>query len=75
MDSLDWLKELLSEETGEPVAQISEGDLLKEMELDSLSIISLAYEIEQKIGKEIDPTILEQFETIKELSEWIEAQK
>jgi len=75
MISLDWIKELLSEETGEPAAQISGNDSLKEMALDSLSVISLSHEIEQKIGKEIDPTALEQFETVEELAQWIETQK
>lgn len=68
-----WLKEIIADETGEKVEDVSINQEFETMNLDSLSLLSLSHEIESKLSLEVDPTALAEYDTIEKLSKWIES--
>lgn len=75
MDIEVWLKQQISEEAGVPVNEISNDDEFENFKLDSLSLVSLAFELEKVVDKEIDPTVFTEFNTINKLTKWVKSQK
>lgn len=76
MDTRTWLQEKLAEEAGMKPESIAFDDEFEQLSLDSLSIITLTFDIESYIGKElVDPTIFSQYNTINSLAEWLDQQK
>jgi acyl carrier protein len=71
----DWLRQKLSEETSADSKTIDLDVDFKKLDLDSLSTVSLAYELETVTGVVIDPTIFSEFRTPNELVQWIQLQR
>ncbi len=68
------LKQIIADELGTTPQEIS-GDLpFDEMQLDSLSVVSITYALEQKISTELDPTIFTECKTINQLAVWLQQQ-
>lgn len=75
MNVKDWLIIKIAEETGLENELINCDELIENFDLDSLSSISIAFDIENKFKlDEINPTVFEEFNTINKLSEWIQVQ-
>jgi acyl carrier protein len=71
----NWLRQKLSEEISVDTNEINlDGDFAN-LDLDSLSVVSLAYELETFTGVIIDPTVFSEFRTPNELIQWIQLQK
>lgn len=70
-----WLLQKLSEETSLAVNAINLDADFSNLNLDSLSVVSLAYELETFTGVVIDPTVFSEFKTPNELVQWILQQK
>ncbi|MBS7562915.1 acyl carrier protein [Mucilaginibacter sp. Bleaf8] len=76
MDIKLLLTQLIATEAGLPVEEISGDEKFESFHLDSLSLISLAFEVENITGiEQIDPTIFTEYDTINKLTAWVESQK
>lgn len=76
MTTKEWLQQKIAEEAGLPAQAITFDTPFEQFALDSLSVISLAYELESFTGREsIDPTVFSEFNSINKLAEWLEQQK
>lgn len=69
-----WLKEKLSAEIGVETTLINLDTPFTQINLDSLSMVSLAYDLETYTGIVIDPTVFSEFDTPNKLVEWIRLQ-
>lgn len=69
----NWFKEKIAEESGTPIENISINQTFDNFNLDSLSTVTLAYDLEMELGLDIDPTIFYEFDTIEKLVEKIQA--
>lgn len=69
-----WLKEKLSTEIGVETTLINLDTPFTQINLDSLSMVSLAYDLETYTGIVIDPTVFSEFDTPNKLVEWIRLQ-
>lgn len=75
MDIKIWLQEQIAQESGKQIADTSCDEEFENFDLDSLSLVSLSYELETKFDLDIGPTVFTEFNTINKLSEWVETQK
>ncbi len=76
MDTRIWLQQKIADEAGLPAEEIHFDKEFEHFSLDSLSVITLAYELESYTGKElIDPSVFSEYNTINKLAAWLEAQK
>lgn len=71
----NWLRQKLSEETSSDSKTIDLDADFASLDLDSLSTVSLAYELETLAGVVIDPTVFSEFRTPNELIQWIQMQR
>ncbi len=71
MDLQDWLITHIAEEAGLEKSEVSIDKAFEEFHLDSLSLVSLSYELENELNMEIDPTVFTEFNTIEKLISWI----
>jgi acyl carrier protein len=71
----NWLRQKLGEETSTDSKTIDLDVDFVNLNLDSLSTVSLAYELETLTGVIIDPTVFSEFRTPNELIRWIQLQK
>jgi acyl carrier protein len=75
-ETQDWLKAKIAEETGDPITDIDIDQSFESFQMDSLASVSLAYEIEQHYDMdEINPTVFDEYDTIRKLSAWLEEQQ
>lgn len=74
MNIKEWLIEQIAEETGLKFSEVSCDEDFEKFDLDSLSLVSLSYDLEAKLQKEISPTVFTEFDTINKLSAWLENQ-
>lgn len=75
MTTQEWLQTKIAEEAGMQVEEITLDAPFESFSLDSLSVITLAYELESFTGKEsIDPSVFSEYNTINKLSEWVNQQ-
>jgi acyl carrier protein len=75
MDIKLWLTEQIAEESGLAIGEVSTSTDFEDFDLDSLSLVSLAYDLETLINKELSPTVFTEFNTIDKLAKWIEKQQ
>jgi polyketide synthase 13 len=68
---INWLKSKVAEEAGIPEQEVSETATFESFQLDSLSLVSLSYELEQLTGKTMEPTVFWEYNTIDKLSDWV----
>lgn len=71
----EWLQRQIAEESGVSVDEISCDEEFENFKLDSLSFVSISYELESRINMEISPTVFTEFNTINKLVAWINATK
>ena len=71
----NWFRQKLSEETALDIKAVNLDTHFNSLNLDSLSMVSLAYELETFTGIVIDPTAFAEFKTPNELVQWIQLQK
>ena len=69
-----WLKEQISRESETPLDQINSTDSIARFRIDSVVLVTIAVDLEAFVGREIDPTIFYEFDTIAELSTYIVAE-
>jgi len=69
-----WLKEKLATEIGVETDSVNLDTPFTQINLDSLSMVSLAYDLETYTGVVIDPTVFSEFDTPNKLVEWIRLQ-
>lgn len=67
-----WLIEKVSEESGLDISAVNVNAPFESFELDSLSMITISFDLENVLGIEIDPTLFLQNNSIELLSEEIE---
>lgn len=75
IDIREWLQQKISVESGDPIELISMDAEFESFKLDSLSLLSISYDLESEVNIEITPSDLTEFNTINKLSRWIEAKK
>lgn len=68
----NWLIQKIAEESDIQPETIKTDVPIESFNLDSLSMITLSYDLETALGKEIDPTVFWQHNTIDKLAEAIE---
>jgi len=66
-----WFKKNIAVETGVSENEIRLDVPLDSYTMDSLSFVTLSYELGIYLNTEIDPTIFWEFKTINELIEWL----
>jgi len=71
----EWLRNQIAEEAGVPAQQISFDHDLTTFRLDSLSLVSVSFELESLTKVPVHPAIFSEFNTINKLTEWIISQK
>ncbi|PWA10212.1 acyl carrier protein [Flavobacterium laiguense] len=71
----NWLLDKIAEESGLEKDTINCDEPIENFELDSLSSISIAFDIEKEFNlDEINPTVFQEFNTINKLAQWIQNQ-
>jgi acyl carrier protein len=72
----EWLVQAISVELEIPKESISLDEPFETLNLDSLSILTIAFDLEEKFNiEELSPTVFSEFNTINKLSEWLMNQK
>lgn len=66
-----WLIRKIAEESNMPESEINIAASFKDFSLDSLSMVSLSYDLETFTGKTIEPTAFWEYDSIEKLSTWI----
>ena len=66
-----WLKEQLGKACNMASNQIQSTDSIARFGIDSVVLVTIAVDLEEFLGKEIDPTIFYEFDTIEALSTYI----
>lgn len=66
-----WLKEQFGRESNLAPNQIKSKDSIARFGIDSIVLVTIAVDLEEFLGKEIDPTIFYEFDTIEALSTYI----
>ena len=66
-----WLKEQIGKESEVAPEYIKSTDSIAHFGIDSVVLVTIAVDLEAYVGKEIDPTIFYEFDTIDELSTYI----
>ncbi len=61
----------IAEDTGVPLEKVSCDESFDNFALDSLSLISLAYDLETMLGREINPAVFTEYNTINKLAGWV----
>jgi acyl carrier protein len=68
----NWLTNKIADETGLTIDNINMDAPFESFNMDSLSMITISYELENVLGIETDPTLFYKFNSINLLSEAIE---
>lgn len=75
VDVKQWMLEKIAEETGLNTEQISCDEDFNNFDMDSLSIVSIAADLESVVNQEIDPTAFIEYNTINKFTEWMAQSK
>jgi acyl carrier protein len=67
-----WFKQQIVAEAGIDVADVETDKPISSYSLDSLSMVSIAYELEGYLNTPVDPTIFSEFSTINDIIKWIQ---
>lgn len=70
-----WLRDKIAEESGFDSTQVSYDEAFESFKLDSLSLLSLSYELESLLERDLDPTLFTEYNTINKLVAWLEEEK
>lgn len=70
-----WLRDKIAEESGFDSTQVSYDEAFESFKLDSLSLLSLSYELESLLERDLDPTLFTEYNTINKLAAWLEEEK
>ena len=70
----DWLIEKLAEEAAVSTEEMSADQPFENMDLDSLSLLNIAFELEAKLNREINPSVFTEFNTVNKFLMWVEGQ-
>jgi acyl carrier protein len=65
------IKEEVSQETKQPVSDMNPETDFVGLGLDSLSCIYVLYQVENRLGRELNPSIFWDYPTINSLSEYL----
>lgn len=71
-DLTNWFKKQIAFETGLKESEINLDVDIQTYNMDSLSLVSIAHDLETYIGIPVDPTIFDEFKTINEIVKWIQ---
>ncbi|RYY58191.1 MAG: acyl carrier protein [Chitinophagaceae bacterium] len=76
MDTKLKLTELISDETGLAASEISGDENFENLNMDSLSVVSLAFELEKLTGIEpIEPGLFIEYNTVNKLATWVDSRQ
>ena len=67
----DWLICKIAEATGLPSSQINIDTTFADFGLDSRTAVSMSTELERLLGRELPPTLIWDYPTIKEVSKYL----
>ncbi len=71
-----YLQRKIADETDMSVEDIPLDQEFDQLDLDSLSILTIAFDLETDFGFDnLDPTVLSEFNTINKLVEWMTSKK
>jgi acyl carrier protein len=70
----EWLSERIAAEIGGQASDIDMDASFSSFSLDSLSTVSLSYELEIYTGLVVDPTVFFEFDTPNKLIQWVQSQ-
>lgn len=68
----NWFIEKISEESGTAIENIKTDQPFDNFNLDSLSTVTIAFDLEKETGVDIDPTIFYEYDTIDKIVEKIQ---
>lgn len=69
-----WLIEQVADELGIKPEEVATDEPFQELGLDSLSMTSISFELESKLGvDQISPTVFSEYDSIDKLVEWVES--
>lgn len=72
----NWFIEKIADEAGIRVDEVDCDKPFDQYDLDSLSMISLCFEMEDNFKLEnTDPSMLSEYNTINKLAQWVETQR
>jgi len=74
-DLQDWLRQKLAVEIGVEPGLIDLNAPFAGHKLDSLTMISISYELEEYTGLVIDPAVFFEFDTPNKLIQWVQSQE
>ncbi|RYY53736.1 MAG: acyl carrier protein [Chitinophagaceae bacterium] len=76
MDTRTVLTELISDETGLASTEIQHDERFENFNMDSLSVVSLAFELEKRTGlQSIEPAVFIEYNTVNKLAQWVDSQQ
>ncbi len=67
-----WLIKMIAEEAGVQPEAVQTDVSFETFQLDSLSMITISYELEKLLDKEIDPTFFWQHDSIDKLADAVQ---
>lgn len=67
----DWLIKKISQATELPVDQIGIDTTFADFGLNSISAVSISTELESLLGRELSPTLIWDYPTIREVSQYL----
>ena len=67
----DWLVRKIADSTGMDIHQIDIDTTFADFGLDSRTAVSISAELERMLGREIPPTLIWDFPTIKEVTQYL----
>ena len=70
-----WMIQKVAEEAGIKEDEIDADSPFESFNLDSLSVVSISYDLENFSGKTVDPTVFGEHKTINKLVSWLEKQE
>jgi acyl carrier protein len=69
-----WLRDKLSEETGSESNHIDLDTPFSAYKLDSLTMVSMSFDLGQHTGLAVDPVVFFEFDTPNKLVQWVQSQ-
>ena len=71
----NWMIQKIAEEAGIKEEEINADAPFESFSLDSLSLVSISYDLENFSGKTVDPTVFGEYQTINKLVSWLDKQQ
>lgn len=67
----NWLVDYIAEEMAMDTSEIGVQDNLAELGIDSITMVEVTAELSKQLNQHIDPTLLYEYTTIKEIADFL----